>query len=529
ASVLESSFKQLNPEKVLCFPPAEDILINISNYDYWTNSSERIVLDICRSRNCEIIYPERNNINREDIKNLWNRKMSLARHSRLAMIRSLKLANIFKENFRHMFRGNPDLSVIAISQMKDGLFDFKDAAKIWERQGGKIIKLALIKHLYNISPHRAAGTERLIGLGMNQQAIKSFWGSLCKREELRSWFRFGGIDCFPAAQNPLRNFITKTMPEFIAYTAYLEDLFLRKRVGLLICTAVADPVDIAEVIAARRSSAVVISSEHGGIGSLRLPIVEYQDYRPADFSLRYGRESVRLYNDEFKIDKRSNSCVLSAVGSVPLAKMFKRERSKDMNTPKKQKTLLYIPTGLVGEQMYFAWNHYPDLWYWRLLKDVFLLFKTYPDIKVLFKEYPFDNSRNPIKDYVKARNITNVSFIPAQSPTEDHLGKADLLVMDFPSTSLMGALCTRKPIILFYDPRWLKLADRGSVLLEKRVELATSKEKLLSTLKRWCDMSYWPEIYSPDDSYLKAFGIIDERHNPAQEQIRKIKLLLKSR
>lgn len=529
ASVLTAAFDYLNPEEVVCFMPGEERLVNIGNFEHWLNSSESIILDICKDRKCAVIHFKINDTKSEDIESKWNRKRYISGKCPLAVNRSLKLFNIFMKNFRYTLKGKSDLPVIAISQTKDGLFDFTKASSIWGKRGGKIINLVLVRYLYNISLYRSVGADRLNKLGINSEVLTDFFGFLSKQKKFTDWFSFKGVNCFPIAQIWLKSFITKIMPEFISYSAYLEDMFRRKRVGLFICTAIADPLEVAEAVAARRSSVTIISSEHGGIGSMFLPIYEYQDYRPADFSFRYGRESVRFYNDEFKIDKKSNSCVLSAVGSVPLEKMFKKERSKAESTPKKQKTLLYIPTGLVGDQLYFAWNHYPDIWYWRFLKDIILLLKTYPDINVLFKEYPFNLSKNPIKDFVRSKKIEHVNFISAQSPTEDNLGKADLIVMDFPSTSLMGALCTRKPIILFCDPRWLKMANSGRGLLEKRVEFCDNKDRFLSIIKSWCDKPYWPEIKNPDDSYLKAYGIIDEGHDSAREQIKQINNLLRVR
>jgi hypothetical protein len=528
ATVLLSVFDRVNPHKVLVFSNErkhegdEDDLsaLVLSNERKYESSGDdlcqRLVLQIATDRRCEILGVASPAATYEIMR---TRRFPIRkRHISKAL-------DMMKGQLLRMIQGRPS-ATIAVTQMQHGLFDFREARRIWESQGGHVIDLTLTKYANPFRRLRSCDSSIATALQLSATRLAACFDRLCDKRVIHQWFQFHGIDCFDFAAGWVRRLILKTLPDFVSHLSSMERLFRKKQVKLLLCPAIISADDIAASTAARRCGAVVVTSQHGGTDGLLLPIFRYTDFQLAQFSFRYGPEGVRLHSDGFPFFKQKTMPKLIAVGSVPIKRIYARERSRIPLVTRRRRTLLYIPTGFVGNVLYFAWNHYPDLWYWHLLRNVLDEVRRYPGVDFLYKEYPFYAKHNPIREYVQAEEISNVRFISSLSPTEENLSKADLIVIDFPSTSLMGILCTRKPVILFCDPRWLKMADSCRDALQNRVELCRDQMEFIGAIHKWCERSDWPEIARPDDSFLAAFANIDDSLDPALKQVRAIDNIL---
>ena len=60
------------------------------------------------------------------------------------------------------------------------------------------------------------------------------------------------------------------------------------------------------------------------------------------------------------------------------------------------------------------------------------------------------------------------------------LDKADIFILEMPSTPLLEALTTSKPIIVMVDPRSISFVPAAKKIIQKRVTIAESGDELIN-------------------------------------------------
>ena len=293
----------------------------------------------------------------------------------------------------------------------------------------------------------------------------------------------------------------------------------------LLTPAIASKNQIAAALASKRLGIQIYSIQHGGGGCFSFPVLEYQDYRDIDYSFVHGEGVKQIIQKTFQNDSRDNIAKPVLVGNPHLSRLYEQQRTKSQKTHQKRR-VLYVLTHLVNDFYYYGWNHYPNIWYSHLQRKVLNLLSNFPEIEVCVKQYPATPIDDPLQTYVRDENLSNVTFLPDYVDMERYLSKVDLFILDFPGTSLPKMLCTKKPIIVYYNPDFLHIPQDAREMLQKRAHVHSTEDTLLSSIEKVCRLNTWTEIENPDDTFLKFYSLGKQGIDPTNLVIQHLKSTL---
>jgi len=148
-----------------------------------------------------------------------------------------------------------------------------------------------------------------------------------------------------------------------------------------------------------------------------------------------------------------------------------------------------------------SYQSYPLDLYWRELQQMLTTFAEFPQLQFTLKLYPANTPLdNPIRDFVKTRGIKNVCMKYLRGFTK-LLPGADLVVLDWPYSTLLEAISTPVPVIC-YRKHWPLRSGVGE-MMSKRCFLAGCPEELNGFLRQYAD-GCLPVL--DDRTLLREFG-----------------------
>ena len=139
----------------------------------------------------------------------------------------------------------------------------------------------------------------------------------------------------------------------------------------------------------------------------------------------YYRELQRRGNE---LRRRWNSCIVS-----------RRIRPR----------IIYVPTTLQGDARWFtgSYQQFPSCWYYEFQKELVDFFASMDAFFFVVKGLPTsDRVYNPIKDHIRDRHYTNVTF--TGTPFTEWLPRAHRVIVDLASTALYEATAYGVPCLL---------------------------------------------------------------------------------
>lgn len=148
------------------------------------------------------------------------------------------------------------------------------------------------------------------------------------------------------------------------------------------------------------------------------------------------------------------------------SRYYALERYKRIRRPlasRKRKKILYLSTCYKGANTKFFKNSadYPGAWYFKVQKALIdALSKKGHDI--VYKAYPGDYAENPFLKVPKAQTNFQISTLPFVKT----LGTFELMVLDFPSTSMFECIYAGIPCVAIF-PIELPIQESAQFLLDK--------------------------------------------------------------
>lgn len=399
------------------------------------------------------------------------------------------------------------LPVVGIGS-SNTLAQLPDLVRAWRRAGGPVADLGpfLRQVMVRPVPHDP---------GLDREPFKRFWAELRSRPSFRAWFDREGVNLLAVMEPWLERFICEGIPKRIGISRMIETELRKRRVSVFLTPSMGTPGAAESLLACRRLGIPACSVQHGGMGFYTNPIVEYGDHCGVRYALTYGPGSVEFFRKEFSGQHGRAEPV--AIGNPILETLYRKFRRRKSAGEGERKRVLYIPTHLVPDFYYHGLVSYPPLWYSRLQRNIVRVAGDFPDVRFYIKPYPVEPIENPLRTFIRDQGITNARFLPAYIDMAEFLGKADLLLIDYPSTSLLKMLCTRKPMIVYFHPEYLRFSPEALELLGRRAQVCRTEEELETKLREWYARPSWPEIADPDDSFLMAFGIRGETTDTHEE------------
>lgn len=132
------------------------------------------------------------------------------------------------------------------------------------------------------------------------------------------------------------------------------------------------------------------------------------------------------------------------------------------------------------------------------------MFRRHPEVEFVIRPFPSNQWHNPIVDYLHVLNLPNIC-VETRRPFSALVGEADLFFLDFDGTSMLEALITDKPIIVFAERESTWIRPPALDLLEKRVVYARFLEDYLRHIEEALSKQVWKEPVTSDE-FLRAHG-----------------------
>ncbi len=168
--------------------------------------------------------------------------------------------------------------------------------------------------------------------------------------------------------------------------------------------------------------------------------------------------------------------------------------------------ILYIPTHFGSPGRVFSeQTGYPDISYFELQQRVLRLFKRYPGVRLLYKDFTLSGSgHNPIPDFIRAELPD--AMIVHDLPLTRLMWAVDAIVIDHAITAIGEVLLTKKRLVV-YDPDPLQgtAPPNSHTLLRLRAAVAATPDEFEAALCSLLERGDFTELEQADDSFLRAY------------------------
>jgi hypothetical protein len=165
--------------------------------------------------------------------------------------------------------------------------------------------------------------------------------------------------------------------------------------------------------------------------------------------------------------------------------------------------VLYLAGSYQNRGWYMCRGAYLGVPYFQLLAQVADLFRRFPHVHFLYKPFP-TRPLDPVVRLIEpgCPNVSVVSHIPVA----ELLQASDAYVIDIPSTALLEALLTPKPILAYSDRRFVALRPEARELLRRRAVVSEMPAEFIRELDAFLSRDSFDELADPDDAFLRAYG-----------------------
>jgi hypothetical protein len=328
------------------------------------------------------------------------------------------------------------------------------------------------------------------------------WEPISSCPEFRLVARPAGYDFWPLVEERVRWWWHTVAPEqWAAYEA------TRQHVANNLPRAVAlpnllDHVDRAIFHGLKKCGVPAYIFQHGGfVGPCAHPAWDLNDLWHADIEFTYGDGTT-----EYFAKRRANGNEIRAlplsVGSTTLNALVTRYR-RPGRTLRRTPRVLLVPNVIPRANRYFNGAGVPDVTAAETQAQMVMLAREFPQFDFLFK--PFHNQVDTPAVRLAAQKGSNCRIVRYQGLLR-LLPKADLILLDFPSTALLQALATDRPLVVLVDTRFLQMNPDALELLRRRAAVGQSLDDFLDLARAFLRRGSFPRIAHPDDEFLKRYG-----------------------
>jgi hypothetical protein len=374
------------------------------------------------------------------------------------------------------------------------VYDIEYAAPLVERSGYRVTELESI-----LMRNRRRRRELRAGLG-------PVWPRLLRQDFFAEPFSWAGVDLMPIARSRLEHWWLEIVPAMWDATLSASSRFRRRRPKAFVVYSPVTPEQHGALSAARCAGVPTVTVQHGGFeGNCEYITYDLTDLRLADHRLAYGNATAEYLRD--RASRAGLDTQVVATGSPRLDALERRpDRGREirriLGVEAERPLVCYVPTSY-QYHWYMSRGAYLGTPYFQLLTGVMAALARSGDVQVVYKPFP-EQPLDPVVGLIQRRHpgIRVVRDVPFT----DLLEAADACVIDIPSTALLEALLTPKPVVAYADARFVTLRAEAGELLRRRAVVAEHPDEFLAVLKDFLARGEFSELTDPDDGFLRAYG-----------------------
>jgi len=248
--------------------------------------------------------------------------------------------------------------------------------------------------------------------------------------------------------------------------------------------------------ALKRERIPLVFAQEGGLyGYCLSPMHHYTELSVADYFLAYG-PGVAERLESHRLTSRQQARVLP-VG----ARRIHQFPPHVLPSPASKFRVMYVPTSDFHHCLRYAPVHYSDRDYFELKQRVIHALLERSDTTVIYKSMPFAWAQDTALPTIN-KHPDRITVI--QAPLMDVLELPDVFVVDWPTTTLLEVLCTRRPVIVLMDQDALETFETALPMLRRRARVFLNKDDFIKELR---DGPLWGTKENVNDStFIDAFA-----------------------
>lgn len=340
--------------------------------------------------------------------------------------------------------------------------------------------------------------------------VAACWDRLRREDGTRSLWRIHDVDLWPIVEPRLRTLLAAQAAGIVAAYERSRADMERERVKVVLTGTTAHATQRAVLHAAHRLGIPTVIYQHGGAYGYRpCPAHWYLDMAWPDVFASYG-DGVTSYfqtsQPPFAMSRpRIVSVGSAAIGTQPRVAM-------PASAAGSARHVLYIATNLSGGYRYGPGASYSDTTTFRLGRRVVDAVCAAPNARLTVKLATGEHTNNPLAAYIRQRHGATVT-VATSGALADYLAGADLVVIDWPATTLLQALASGKPVLTLAAKDAIPLPPEARAALERAAVVTDTEDAFIAALQR---MVGEPATRAASDiTFLQRYATGDPAQAPA--------------
>ena len=362
---------------------------------------------------------------------------------------------------------------------------------------------------------------------ISARVLPETWEGLRADDKFRKFFTWDDVDFFLVVEERLRFLVERLTPACLNAYEKTAEIVKKGKVKAFLASTFANPTTRSAAQAARNSNVPVVTWQHGSYGYMDQPMIVYNDLMNSDVHFVFGEGVVNKY---VKAARRFGTRLV-AVGSPSLESLSQMpppdEAKKIVKLVPGKKVVLYASTNFYQNNLYVSFPPpFSDNDLWHTQRAILDVLAKHRDYTIVIKTHPSRMYReSPLRLYARGKKFENCQFVRDECDFTDLLPIADLFVIDFPSTTLLQALTTSKPIFVYtahlhLDTQAQKLLERHAFCYRELKELVNALDEYLSTGQTE------KHVNLNDRKFLKMCGISSREGGSATRAAKMLKNIM---
>jgi hypothetical protein len=294
----------------------------------------------------------------------------------------------------------------------------------------------------------------------NRKTIRSIYANVCVSPEysigdlakameqfgMLSWVdKYCGVNISTVLMPRFLYFVDVFCPQLVslidAYVAFYND----NQIDMVVTPHMVSVDEYAAIMAARYAEKTTSICLQHGDSVFALKTWDLSEYLPYDIYLTTNDEEEAYIKTRSEIAKLDTS-VFQYPNRFNLVPKARRSTGKGLA---RKRTVVFVPTMYTWDNIFWSEVHLPSTWYFAWHKEVIAFFGLRDAFTFIWKGIPASNATyDPSPDIINDARYGNIRY--ATEPFTKWIRKADMVLLDYPSTALYEAAVSGVPVMSLY-------------------------------------------------------------------------------
>jgi spore coat polysaccharide biosynthesis protein SpsF (cytidylyltransferase family) len=279
-----------------------------------------------------------------------------------------------------------------------------------------------------------------------------------------------------------------------------EMFFAKNKIDMIFCGPKTSFTEQVFARIARYNRIPVLCFQHGALGHHYAPIMLFQERQNTNIHFLWGK-GVKTYIENSPI--KWGACVSTAVGSYELEQIADQKPDPG----KKNFRIIYVTTSYYLNDLYVSHpDPIIDNEYWVTQRSILGMLGT-ENVPVALKLHPSEKQDSHIYEFISKNQFDLISVYKNTGSFKDLMIKAEVVVIDWPTTSLLQAVATQKPVFVLL--KHILLTEHAIQLLQKRAFCYHDINEFCDCIRDYIKgdpIDQHPDVQNTE--FLEEYGIV---------------------